>query len=79
MYNFEAPPKKDDEGWKKIELMFLVQESNIKLCTWTCCVPLYRPGRGNKIKELTLSQYKARIRKQRTHRQDSVPQYYNYR
>ena len=76
MYNFEAPRKRDDDGWKKIELAILVQESNIKLCTWTCCVPIYRPGRGNKVKELTLSQYKARIRNMRTHRQEGVPQYY---
>lgn len=76
MHNFQAPRKRDDDGWKKVELSLLVANSNIQLCTWSCCVPLSRPGRGNLVKELTLSQYKARIRKQRMHRQEGVPQYY---
>jgi hypothetical protein len=82
LWNFEPPRKKDDRGWKKIELEILIQNSNIQLCAWTCCVPLRRP-RGRNIfgndKELTLSELKARIRKQQEHRKDVVPQYYGYR
>src|SRR5688572_26863331 len=71
LYNFSPPRKRDDRRWKKIELSLLVRDSNIQLCVWSCCVPIM----GDK-KELTLSQYKVRIRKQRTHRQGVVPKHY---
>lgn len=81
MYNFKPPRKHDDREWKKVELSFLVHNSNIQLCIWSCCVPLSRPtgkGSGRRVKELTLSQYKARIKRQRTHRQGTVPKYNDY-
>lgn len=74
MYNLQPPRKGDDKGWKKIELMVLVANSGLQLCSWTCCVPI-----RDDINKLTLSQYKARILRRRTHRQDGVPQYYKYR
>ena len=69
MYNFQAPRKRDDRAWKKIEIQLTVQDSNIMMCTWECC----NPRRGPKFKDLTLSQYRARVRKSRTHRQGGVP------
>lgn len=75
VYDFQAPRKSDDRGWKKIEIEALVRDSNIMMCTWGCCVP----HRGPKIKDLTLSQYKARVRKSRTHRQGGVPQYSSFK
>jgi hypothetical protein len=78
MFNFLAPRKRDDRGWKKIELMVLVANSGIQLCTWSCCVPIQRPKKG-RINNLTLSQYRARVRKQRTHRQGEVPRYYSFK
>jgi len=71
-YNFRPPRKRDDAGWEKLILSVLVSQSNIQLCTWSCCVPIRHP---KNIEKLTLSQYKARIRKQRTHRQGGVPQW----
>jgi len=68
MYNFQPPRKRDDREWKKVELSVLVVNSNLQLCGWTCCVPI-----SSDFKWLTLSQYKARIRKRRTHRQGGVP------
>ena len=79
IHNFQPPRKRDDDGWKKIEISVLVANSNIQLCTWSCCVPLNRPGRGFRVKQLTLSQLKVRVRKQREHRQNGVPQYSGYR
>jgi hypothetical protein len=78
--NLDTPRKKDDQGWQKLELILLVANSNIQLCTWSCCVPLARSNRGNRFSfgDLTLSQLKARIRKQRTHRQGGVPRYSIY-
>lgn len=78
MYDLDTPRKRDDRGWEKLELTLLVRNSGIQLCTSSCCVPLSRPGR-NLDKRLTLSQLKARVRKQRTHRQDGVPRYYGYK
>lgn len=81
MYNFEAPRKRDDRAWKKIELSILVKDSNIQLCTGGCCVPIgaykkrWRRFGLTSDSDLTLSQYKARIRKRRTHHQGEVPQY----
>lgn len=74
MYNFQPPRKGDDKGWKKIELMHMVVNSGLQLCSWTCCVPI-----RDDFKRLTLSQYRARIRRRRTHRQGSVPKYYQYK
>jgi hypothetical protein len=80
MYDLNTPSKRDDEGWKKLELYVAVRQSGIQLCTCYSCVPLQRMKKGNSRKEkLTLSQYKSRIRKMRTHHQGEVPRYYNYR
>ena len=82
MYNFEAPKKRDDQAWKKIELSILVHDSNIQLCTYSCCVPIGSNRKQWRLfglppqSNLTLSQQKAMIRKQRTSHQDEVPQYY---
>lgn len=74
MYGFRPPRKHDDRGWKKVEITVTIQDSNIMMCTWNCCVPLRREK-----KELTLSQYKARVRSMRTHRQGDVPQYSSFK
>lgn len=74
-YDFKAPRKSDDRGWRKVEIELAVRDSNIMMCTWMCCVPLKR----DEPKRLTLSQLKARVRKKRTHRQDVVPQYSRFK
>ena len=74
MYDLDTPKKHDDRGWKKLEIWVAAHNSNLLLCTRNCCVPISRPR--SKTKDLTLSQLKARIRKQRTHRQDGVPQFH---
>jgi len=80
LYDFRPPRKHDDRGWKKIELMILEWNSGIQLCGCLVCVPLGRPHKkGLRYERLTLSQYKASIRKRRLHHQGEVPKYrYNY-
>src|SRR5690349_9399823 len=74
--DLDTPKKRDDRGWKKLELTFSYWTMNIQLCTDICCVPLGRPNKGHmKYDDLTLSQLMDRIRKQRTHHQGEVPQH----
>lgn len=82
MHDLDTPKKRDDRGWKKLELAILVFNSGIQLCSWSCCVPIVRPhhkGNGVRRTQLTLSQFKASIRKRREHHQGEVPRYYKYR
>lgn len=74
MYDLNTPKKNDDKGWKKIELVILTIDSGLQLCDQACCVPI-----RSDFNKLTLSQFKARIRRRRTHRQGGVPKYYSYR
>jgi hypothetical protein len=87
MYDLDTPKKRDDRGWKKIELTILEYNSNIQLCSGTCCVPIRSSRKswavfGSAVypqKKLTLSQQKARLKKRRLHHQGEVPQYHGYR
>lgn len=73
-YDLDTPRKRDDRGWKKLEIGLEAWNSGLVLCRCNECVLFRRPR--TKVKDLTLNQFKASIRKRREHPwRQSVPQY----
>lgn len=63
IFDYALPRKRDDDGWRKIELIFYVQDSGLRMCEcWMC-----RNYRSRPVRDMSLREYKADIRKRRTH------------
>ena len=73
MNNFLAPQKRDDKGWRKVELSVIVSESTLDLCSGWCCNVRWRS-----TTKMNLREYKAWVKKRLAHRKGAMPRRYFY-
>lgn len=77
---WEAPKKRDDVAWAKLELMALVRDSLVRLCTCYDCTS-WRNAPGSKANlaeykrpRASLAEYKRWLRRRREHHLWDIPQ-----